>query len=416
MRVLCLLLALSGVSAAADPEFRVRREALAKASPDGVIVLFGRAEKDNEDLRSGFYQESNFFYLTGWKEPDATLLIEPGKDGIAREILFLPRHDPEREKWTGIGAASGDPRVSEITGFEKVEPRESFEAELRASLERLPRIYTAGEAATSALKAAAPLREVSSVTLAIARLRMKKSPHEIGLIQRSIDATIAAHLAAWKRVAPGQYEYQIASTMLSVYLDRGCERSAYTPIVGSGPDSVFLHYSRNSRRMDGGDVLLMDVGAECAGYAADITRTVPVGGKFSPRQRELYQVVLGAQKAAVAAVKPGMTFSRNQPHSLYQIAYDYINTHGKDLHGEPLGKYFTHGLSHHVGLDVHDAWDPALPLQEGMVITIEPGVYIPEENIGIRIEDMVLVTAEGAKVLSAALPREIPDIEKAIAK
>jgi Xaa-Pro aminopeptidase len=176
--------------------------------------------------------------------------------------------------------------------------------------------------------------------------------------------------------------------------------------------------------MDAGDVTVMDVGAECDHYASDITRTVPVSGKFTPRQREIYDVVLGAQRAAIAAVKPGMTFGRTASNnsnadSLYKIAYDYINTHGKDLHGQPLGQYFTHGLSHHVGLDVHDAFDASEPfgaLKAGMVITIEPGVYIPEENIGVRIEDTILVTETGAKVLSGALPTDPDEIERALAQ
>jgi Xaa-Pro aminopeptidase len=168
--------------------------------------------------------------------------------------------------------------------------------------------------------------------------------------------------------------------------------------------------------MDAGEVAVMDVAAECDNYASDITRTVPVGGKFTPRQREIYEVVLGAQRAAIAAAKPGMTFGRTTPNSLYKIAYDYINTHGKDLHGQPLGPYFTHGLSHHVGLDVHDAFDPTAPLKAGMVITIEPGIYLPEENIGVRIEDIILITETGAKVMSGALPTGPDEIERALAQ
>jgi Xaa-Pro aminopeptidase len=204
--------------------------------------------------------------------------------------------------------------------------------------------------------------------------------------------------------------------MTDVYFDHGCERNAYAPIVGSGPDSTILHYSRNSRRMDSGELLLMDVGAECSGYAADVTRTIPVGAPFSKRQKEIYEIVLGAQNAVIAAIKPGVYLARSYPGNLTSVAFDYINTHGKDLHGEPLGKYFTHGVSHHVGLDVHDATDFSLPLAEGNVITVEPGIYIPEENIGIRIEDMVLVTKDGARLLTGALPRDSAAIEKALGR
>ncbi len=405
-------------------QYRTRRADLRKALGGGVTVLFGRTEDREEDLRTGFFQESNFYYLTGWREPGAILLLAPlpddpkapgydAKAKVPREILFLPERNPDQEKWTGRKLGPSDASAKEVTGFEAVMPAEKFEAELAVVLETYARIYTlVDQPAAARLKQLAPLREVASAALAIAKLRMHKSPEEIALIQHATDVTLEAHRAAWQRVAPGLYEYQIAATMMDVYQDAGCQRSAYAPIVGSGPNSVYLHYSRNNRRMDGGEVLLMDVGAECAGYASDITRTIPVNGKFTRRQREIYEIVLGAQKAAIAAVKPGQSLSRTVPNSLYHIAYDYIDSHGKDLHGDSLGKYFTHGLGHHVGLDVHDAYDPSAPLEAGMVITIEPGIYIPEENLGVRIEDMVLVTERGAKVLSAALPREPGEIEK----
>jgi Xaa-Pro aminopeptidase len=248
----------------------------------------------------------------------------------------------------------------------------------------------------------------------IAKLRMIKSPAEIQLLTKAADATVAAHLAAWSKIKAGLYEYQIAAAMTNAYFERGCERSAYAPIVGSGPNSVTLHYSSNHRRMDSGELVLMDVGAECSDYASDVTRTVPVTGKFTPRQREIYEIVLGAQKAAIAAIKPGARL--HGEGSLQQIAYQYIDSHGHDLHGDTLGKYFTHGLSHHVGLDVHDSSDTNAPLEAGMVITIEPGIYIPEEKIGVRIEDTILVTADGARNLTGSLPREPKEIERLVAK
>ena len=403
-------LAFCAPAPAATAGCRARRAELAKTASDGVIVLFGRPDKEADDVRDGFYQEPNFYYLTGWKQPGAILLIED-----SREILFLPKHNPDREKWTGPRAAPGDSGIESLSGFDTVLPAERFETELQASLEKRSKIYTAGEEAAARLRALAPVREVVDAQRALARLRMIKSPEEIGLLQHAADVTAAAHEAAWKRAAPGVYEYQVAAAFTDFYLDHGCERAAYPPIAGSGPNSVYLHYQRNQRRMDRGDLLLIDAGAECAGYAADVTRTIPVGGKFTQRQREIYDIVLGAQKAAIAAVKPGMMIGTRAPGSLYQVAYDYINSHGKDLHGDSLGKYFTHGISHHIGLEVHDASDTAVPLAEGMVISVEPGIYIPEEHIGIRIEDMVLVTKDGARVLTAALPREAAEIEKALA-
>lgn len=413
--LLCALWAATAATPAPGPEaYRARRVELAKSLHDGVLVLFGRTEQGEADLRDGFLQDANFYYLTGWQEPGAILLLAPQPEDRPLEILFVPRRNPEAEKWTGRKAGPSDPRITATTGFDMVLPTGNLEAELGRQLERYSHIYTAGETATGRLRALEPLRDIRDATRLIAGLRMHKSPAELALIERSIDATLEAHRAAWKRAAPGLYEYQVAAVMTNTYLSQGCERSAYAPIVGAGPDSTILHYSRNARRMDRGELLLMDVGAECAGYAADITRTIPVGTAFSKRQREIYDIVLGAQNAVIAAIKPGMFLTKPYPNNLTAVAFDYINTHGKDLHGEPLGKYFTHGVSHHVGLDVHDATDFSVPLAEGMVITVEPGIYIPEENIGIRIEDMVLVTKDGAKLLSGALPRDAGEIEKAL--
>ena len=406
-----------------SPDFAARRANLRKSIPDGILVLFGN--KESEDLHDAFFQQTDFYYLTGWEEPGAILVLtpEPQKDSpgydqrakAPREILLLPQRVPSQEKWTGRKLGPDDADAPASTGFSAVVPAERFESELRALLEIYPNLY-ALDSANAVLARIAPLRAVLDARLPIARLRMEKSPAEIAAIQKATDASIDAHRAAWRAIKPGQYEYQTAALMVGTYMNEGCRRSAYAPIVGSGPNSSTLHYSRNSRRMDAGEVTVMDVAAECENYASDITRTIPVGGKFTPRQREIYEVVLGAQRAAIAAAKPGMTFGRTTPDSLYKIAFDYINTHGKDLHGQPLGQYFTHGLSHHVGLDVHDAFDPAEALKAGMVITIEPGVYIPEENIGIRIEDVILVTETGAKVLSGKLPTDPDEIERALAQ
>lgn len=420
-RLLLLLTLALPLAAAVSPEFATRRNLLRKDIPNGVLVLFGN--KESEDLHYGFYQDSNFYYLTGWEEPGSILILtpEPEKDDPAfatrsqlpREILFLPQRVPTEEKWTGRKLGPDDNNASSASGVMTVYAAERFEAEFRRLLENYSSVYAvAGSPGEAMAKHIAPLRTFSDAASRIAKLRMEKSAAEISAIQKATDISIDSHLAAWKATRPGKYEYEIASAMELTWLAAGCRRGAYAPIVGSGPNSTTLHYSRNSRRMDSGEVVVMDVAAECGNYASDITRTIPANGKFTARQREIYNIVLGAQKAAIAAVKPGAIISRA---GIYQVAFDYINSHGKDLHGESLGKYFTHGLSHHVGLDVHDASDNTTPLRAGMVITIEPGIYIPEENIGIRIEDMVLVTENGAKVMSAALPTDPDAIERVLA-
>ena len=421
---LSLLFLAMQLGAAVSPEFAARRAELRKKLPNGLLVLWGN--KESEDLHDGFFQEPNFFYLTGWEQPGAILMMTPQADKdapdfakretVPGEILFLPRRIPGEEKWTGRKLGPSDEYAGRVTGFGTVLPAEQFETELRMLLGLYPDIYTLkSHPGAALLEKLAPARAILDATPALASMRMQKSPGEITLIRKATDASMDAHRAAWKAIRPGQFEYQIAALMIETYMAEGCQRSAYAPIVGTGPNSTTLHYSQNSRRMEDGDLVVMDVAGEYDNYASDITRTVPVNGKFTARQREIYQVVLGAQQAAIAAVKPGMLIGRKGPNSLYKIAYDYINSHGKDLHDQPLGKYFTHGLSHHVGLDVHDEADNNEPLKIGMVITIEPGIYIPEEKIGVRIEDVLLVTDKGSEVLSGKLPKDADEIERAMA-
>jgi Xaa-Pro aminopeptidase len=412
--VLAVFLCCIGLLADGIPkaEYKSRRAQLRK-SLDGVMVLFGADEP--QDLHNAFFQEANFLYLTGWREPGPVMLISSKE-----EIIFLPPRNVEEENFTGRKTLAEDPDASEKTGFDKVLPRAAIESNFSRMIESAHRLYMApADPRAQKLKSLAVLHEPVEAGPEIARLRVIKSPAETAQIQKTTEATVHSHLAAWKNIKPGLYEYEIAAAMTNAYLERGCERSAYSPIVGSGPNSVILHYMANHRRIDRGELVLMDVGAECADYASDVTRTVPASGKFTPRQREIYEIVLGAQKAAIAAVKPGAILKGDNSKgdgSLYRIAYDYINTHGKDMHGDSLGKYFTHGLGHFVGLDVHDPGDLSWSLKPGMVITIEPGIYIPEENLGVRIEDTLLVTEVGAKNLSGALPREVSEIEKLVGK
>jgi Xaa-Pro aminopeptidase len=404
-----LLLAFSIVSAWGAEgiplsEFKQRRAELRKTL-DGMLVLFG-VSFTAEGL-DGYFQEPNFLYLTGWREPGAMAVITPKE-----EILFLPPRNERRERYEGKHAAAGDPGIEAAAGFDTVLPLHAMQPQFLRLIEQYGKVYfvkNPPEAET--FKKFLGFHEVGDAFAMIAKLRMTKSPAEIALLEKATEATLAAHRAAWAMIGPGVAEYEVAGTMSGSYVKAGCERHAYAPIVGSGPNSVVLHYSANRRRMDAGDVVVMDVGAECSSYAADITRTVPVNGKWTPRQREIYDIVLGAQKAAIAAIKPGVTMDE-----LHEIAKAYINSHGKDKAGEPLGKYYLHKLGHHVGLEVHDATAPDVKLAPNMVITIEPGIYIADEKIGVRIEDMVLVTDTGARVISESLPREAEEIEKVLAQ
>ena len=427
LAVLALLLiaGLGAVEREPLDAYRQRRQALAARHADGVILLFAYSQAEGQFTRSPFRQENSFYYLSGWNEPGAVLcLLGQGRAGEYREILFVPRRSPWQESWTGARLDPEDPEAPEKSGFGEVRDLSELPEVVSASLEKRPRVYTLiprdppsfGQPPDPdpepRLEELAPSYPVVSIRESLNEMRRLKSHGEVGLIHKATEASMAAHHAAWARISPGVYEYQIAAIMLSVMMDLGCLRPAYTPIIGSGKNSKILHYSDAVDRLQPGELVVIDVGGEYGHYAADITRTVPVSGSFTPRQREIYEIVLGAQRAAIEAIRPGMTLGGSGKTSLVEIVRNYFNTHGRDLDGQPLGPYFTHGLGHHVGLEVHDPGDSGLTLQPGMVVTVEPGLYLPTEDIGVRIEDMVLITEDGAEVLSKDLPKDPDEIER----
>jgi Xaa-Pro aminopeptidase len=415
--VLFLMAAVSAVCFQAGPSkstYHQRRQRLRK-DLDGVFVLFGTTSKEEDQLRNGFIQEPSFNYLTGWQQSDAIIILSK-----ANEIMFLPAHDERYERYYGHRISPSDADVAAVTGFSKVLSRSDFEAELLRMSEAAKIVYTIpAEPQSAVLPSLFLLRKQVQFRDGAAKvnaMRQIKSPLEIALIEKSASVSVEAHLVALRRMRPLLWEYQIAATMENTWRERGCERPAYTSIIGSGPNAVVLHYSADSRQIRPGELVVIDAAAECSSYAADITRTLPAGGRFSPRQQELYKVVLGAQEAAIRAVKPGAIIgNKDTAGSLMKIAFDFINTHGKDRNGKPLGQYVLHGLSYHIGLDVHDPGDIMKPLAAGMVISIEPGIYIRDESLGIRIEDMVLVTESGCRVLTRALPKDPQAIEKFMA-
>jgi Xaa-Pro aminopeptidase len=246
-----------------------------------------------------------------------------------------------------------------------------------------------------------------------------KDAGEIDLLRKASDASIAAQRVMMRAVKPGVTERAVAGQMYAAWLQHGCERPSYPPIVGSGPNSTTLHYAENSRTIQAGDLVVVDAACEYSMYASDITRTVPAGGHFTARQREIYDIVLGAQRAAAEAFVAGKSKindrDRKDPDSLDTVAYNFINTHGKSLDGKPLGQYWLHGLGHMVGIDVHDPAEYPAVLKPGMVFTIEPGVYIPEENLGVRVECVFLVGQDGKLVdLTADLPHTADEVEAAM--
>jgi Xaa-Pro aminopeptidase len=410
-----------------------RRTKLA-AQTDGPIILWGYSGREESSQAYLFAQEENFYYLTGHNEEGAGLVIVPSANSASgtawdgpREILFLPPKEPLKEKWNGMRMSPGEPGIEALTGFSCVKPF----AEMRATVEKLMKSYANfytilpygkelggyphEKEVVDWLELLAPQTKPKDVRGKLEALRQIKSPGEIAFLKQAIELSLDAHFEAMRMLRPGLYEYQVAAKMVEVHAMGGSEAEGYAPIVGAGPNSTALHYDKLSRKIENGDIVVVDVGAQYSGYSADITRTLPANGKFTSRQREIYNVVLGAQNAALAALKPGMNLCNKGDKSIYKISYDYVSAHGKDLHGKSLGQYYIHGLGHNIGLNVHDPGDYCKPLQPGMMVTMEPGIYIPEENLGVRIEDDVLITDSGYKFLSERLPRDPDQIEKIMA-
>jgi Xaa-Pro aminopeptidase len=440
LAVLCFATSQSLTALERQPssDYHARRVKLAAKLEGGFALVFAPPEAEGPNDLYGYRPDDNFYYLTGWTEPGAALLLVSGEEAQGNtparsyaEILFLPNRNYSQERWTGPKLGPDDPKAAQITSVDRVDALDNLRAELVKLAPALPpprntKIYTDVPSPGETSNSTEPLKWLKNANAfpvgtayrdirpLLASLRMIKDAGEIELIRKATDASIAAHLAAIRTIKPGVTEREISALVQYEWGSRGCERPAYAPIVGSGVNSTVLHYSDDSATIQAGGLVLMDVAGEYSMYASDITRTVPATGKFTARQREIYDIVLGAQKGAIAAFQSGKaSLRRGQPGSLHDVAYEYINTHGKDLHGEPLGKYFFHGLSHYVGLNVHDMGDYSVPLGPGMVFTIEPGIYIPEEKLGVRIEDMFYVDSNGKLIrLTESLPQTADEIER----
>jgi len=409
-------------------EFAQRRSAVLQQMPDSSVAIFHAAllKTRSNDVEYEYRQDNNLYYLTGITDRNVALvLVKAGVDidsVKSSEVLFIPRGNPRMA--SVLGKSISMERVKKELGFEVVkrygdfakmvgnfligrkELLYSFPVEFLYDTVSNQRYFIAQKAKKSFKKKFDGLK-VKSPSKILAGLRQIKSSAELRLLQKAIDITGEAHLAAMRAAKPELHEFQLEAIIEYVFKFSGAEYPAFPSIVGSGPNSTILHHWKNRRQLDKDDLVVIDIGAEFQGYSADVTRTIPANGKFSKEQKEIYEIVLQAQKEAIAAVKPGVPF-----RDVHKVAKKIIQEAG-------YAKYFNHGTSHYLGLDTHDVGDRG-PLQNGMVITVEPGIYIPEGaeidkaywNIGVRIEDDVLVTEDGHKLLSHKAPREIADIEK----
>lgn len=389
-----------------------RRARLLEALGPARAVLGAAALRDIEGdypQDSDFRQNNDFFYLTGLESPSAWLLA----DGSAGSFtLYLPDRDPAAERWTGPRLGPGAEAAS-LTGIADVRSATALVDDLAALVgpgSGRPILVAAGAPGNQAVLdevLEGSDVEVGSLGPVMAELRLVKDAEELRRLREAVDITLEAQRELWRLVEPGMYEYELEAAVEYVFRARGAERLGFPSIVGSGPNSTVLHYDRSRRQTQEGDLVVVDVGAEFGYYSADVTRTVPVSGRFTPRQRALYELVLGAQEAALAQVRPGVTMA-----DLNRAAREYLEASSGDLCGsESCNRFFLHGLSHWLGMDVHDVGEYGTVLAPGMVLTIEPGLYLAEETLGIRIEDDVLVTDEGYELLSGSLPRDPDEVE-----
>jgi Xaa-Pro aminopeptidase len=422
-----------------------RRKSVQAAMTSGVLVLFAaEAKLRNNDVHYAFRQDSDFYYLTGFDEPDAVLVLFAESAG-ARSLMFVNPRDPEREIWDGqrLGV-DGVPSL----GIDAAHPIGELEQRLPELFKDQPRVYcrfgrdesndaklfrALAAARAQARKGAGYPTELVDADTLVHELRRIKEPAELGLLERAIAISADAHHAAMAAARPGLYEYEVESILRAVFQKGGSERVAYEPIVGSGENATVLHYVHNRRRMEDGDLLLIDAGCEYGYYAADITRTFPVNGRFSTAQREIYELVLEAQAAAIQAARPGATLDEVHRAALGVICEGLVRLgvlEGSAREVEEKGSYrpfFMHKTSHYLGMDVHDVGryfdaNKPRPLAPGVVITVEPGLYFARDvagpaaryrGIGVRIEDDVLIEPDGARVLSAAAPKSVRDVELA---
>ncbi|MHB1311786.1 MAG: aminopeptidase P N-terminal domain-containing protein [Gemmatimonadaceae bacterium] len=455
-----------------QPEYQSRRAALSRSLPgDGVLLVLG-APEPRENFQN-FWQAENFRYLTGFLEPDAALVIVR-RDGVERSLLFVEPKDPAQEVWTG-----------ERLGVNGVRTQLGMDGRnagtLRAVLDSLlapgTALYTVGDFSSGggadvpgsvkprtaddqfidALKSRHRDVKVADVNMNVMRLRARKSPAELALIRTAAQVSAVAHREVLRAIKPGMAEFEIQALAEYTFRRNGADGPSYGSIVGSGPNSTTLHYNKDDRFMHDGEVLNMDMAAYYGGYSADITRTVPVNGKFSAAQRDIYSIVQAAQAAAERQVRPGVRFAQLNDSALTVLksglarvgliespdaTYD-CGAGGRTARCPQYRLYYMHGLGHPIGLDVHDVDVSTFgPLEPGSVFTIEPGIYVrantvdlvPDSpanaafkakiaaavkryaSIGVRIEDDYEVTATGVNRLTAAAPRDMDEIEREMAK
>ena len=427
-------------------KFKDRRHVFATRMEAGIAIIPTAPEQlRNRDAHYPYRFDSYFHYLTGFREPEAVLvMIAASRDTAAKHILFCREKNQEREIWDGF--RYGPDAAKEVFGFDEAYPIGQLDELLPKLLTNQPAVYAAfgqdqawnqriidwlNQVREQSRTGVASPAEIHDYRTVLDDMRLIKGSDELQIMQRAADISTQAHQRAMQTTCPGMREYEIEAELLYTFYRHGAQAPAYTSIVAGGANACVLHYVDNNAELKSGDLLLIDAGCELDGYASDITRTFPINGRFTPQQRDVYQLVLAAQLEAIEQVKPGNRW--NDPHQaalrvLVQGFLDLGLCHGSVdaiLETEDYKRFYMHKTGHWLGMDVHDVGEYKQQgdwrvFQSGMVLTVEPGCYIrpadnvPEHfwNIGIRIEDDVLVTQTGHEILTTAAPKTIPAIEE----
>jgi Xaa-Pro aminopeptidase len=427
---------------------RRRKNLMALMEPNSIAIIpSAREQMRSRDTEHPFRQDSDFYYLSGFTEPDAVLVLTPGRRH-GQFVMFCRERDPGMELWHGFRA--GPEGVCEKFAADDAFPIGDIDDILPGLIEGRERVYysmgrTAGfdrqimdwvnSIRSKEASGAVPPGEFTDLNHLVHELRLVKSAAELRLLRKAVEITARGHQRAMRHARPGLYEYQLEAELLHEFSTSGARHAAYPSIVGSGANACTLHYVENGSKMRDGDLVLIDAGCELEYYAADVSRTFPVNGRFNKEQRALYELVLEVQKAAIAAIAPGNHW--NQPHDASVqvmtaglVALGLLKGNVKRLiKREAYREFYMHRVGHWLGLDVHDVGDYRVGdewrlLEPGMVMTVEPGIYVSPDNskvakkwrgIGIRIEDDVVVTADGCEVISAGVPKTVEDIEALMA-
>ncbi len=419
-----------------SPAFhKSRRDSVAAYMTARSVALFVSAPPKTRanDVSYEYHQDPNFYYLTGHIQPNAALVLYKNEANKVEEILFVDKKDPSKETWTGVRL--GVEGARELLGFKNAATIDRLRPILDSLLPLADTLYYStpepnkmtdalldstvylSTAVRTSIEKHFPKVTLASLSKVLARLRMIKTTEELDLMRIAIGISNQAHNDIMRAVHPGWYEYEIQALGEYNFTKRGAEYTGYPCIVGSGNNSTILHYETNRRQTQDGDFIEMDMGSEYHGYSADVTRSFPVNGHFTPEQKAIYDIVYEAQDSGIEAARIGNDFKAPHQAAVSVIQKGLLRL-GIIKNADEYRKYFMHGTSHYLGLDVHDAGTYG-PLQENMVITVEPGIYIPEGSpcnpkwwkIGCRIEDDILISQRNPIILSIGSPRSSEDVE-----